>query len=89
MALGASARDVIRMILRQGTTQTAIGLAIGLSIAAAIAGPLQIIMFEIQPRDPLVFGSIALMILLVGIAASWVPAKRATRVDPIVALRYE
>ncbi|MBI4419875.1 MAG: ABC transporter permease [Gemmatimonadetes bacterium] len=89
MALGASAGDVLRMILGQGARQTAVGLTIGLVLAFALSRLVRIIMFEVEPSDPLVFGSIGLVIAMVGLAASWVPARRATAVDPMVALRYE
>ena len=89
MALGAGAAQVRKLILRQGATQISIGLALGLALAWGVSAMVQIIMFEVEPRDPSVFGGVVLMILVVGLFASWVPAMRATRVDPMVALRYE
>ncbi|MBI4420951.1 MAG: ABC transporter permease, partial [Gemmatimonadetes bacterium] len=89
MALGATAGDVIGMVLGQGARQTAVGLTIGLALAFGLSRLVRIIMFDVEPRDPLVFGTIGLVIVGVGLAASWVPARRATTVDPIVALRYE
>jgi len=89
MALGATAGDVLRMIMRQGITQISIGLSIGLALALALTRLIRIIMFDVNPSDPPVFLTIAIVIALVGLAASWVPARRATTVHPIEALRYE
>ena len=89
MALGATARDVIKLVLRQGLAQLGVGLAIGLAMAFGLSNIVAFIMFDVQPRDPMVFGSIVVVITLVGLLASFVPARRATRVDPMEALRYE
>jgi predicted permease len=89
MALGASARDVLTLILRQGGAQLSLGLGIGLAMAFGLSRVLRIIMFDTQPGDPSVFASTVVVILGVGLAASLVPARRATAVDPMVALRYE
>lgn len=89
MALGAGGQQVMRLILRQGVSQIGIGLGLGLALAWGVSRMVAIIMFEVEPRDPTVFGAVVLMILVVGLLASWIPAKRATRVDPMVALRYE
>ena len=89
MALGATARDVIKLVLRQGLVQLGVGLAIGLAMAFGLSNIVAFIMFDVQPRDPMVFGSIVVVITLVGLLASFVPARRATRVDPMEALRYE
>lgn len=89
MALGATGPAVRRLILREGGIQLAIGIALGLGVAFAAADMLQFIMYDVQPRDPLVYATITLVIVAVGVAASLVPARRATRVDPMVALRYE
>lgn len=88
MALGAGARDVIRLIMRQGLVQLVIGLTVGLTMAFALSRVLGILMFEVDAQDPMVFGVITLVIVAVGMAASLVPAKRATNVDPMEALRY-
>jgi ABC-type antimicrobial peptide transport system permease subunit len=77
------------MIMRQGATQISIGLSIGLVMAFGLTRVIRIIMFDVNPSDPPVFLTIAVVIALVGLAASWIPARRATSVDPIVALRYE
>jgi putative ABC transport system permease protein len=89
MALGAKARDVIGLVVREGAVQLGIGLAIGLSLAFAVSRFVALLMFGVEPRDPTVFGAIVLTIGLVGTMASLIPALRATRVDPMVALRYE
>jgi putative ABC transport system permease protein len=89
MALGAGGDDVLRLVLRQGMGQLVIGLAIGLVLAWGATTLLAGFLFGIGPRDPLTFVSIVAVLLLTGLLASWVPARRATRVDPIVALRYE
>ncbi len=89
MALGAKEKDVIRLVLREGAVQLGIGLAFGLGLALAVSRVVTLIMYDVEPRDPTVFGAIVITIGLVGITASLIPALRATRVDPIVALRYE
>jgi putative ABC transport system permease protein len=89
MALGASARDVLRLVLRQGAVQLAVGLTVGLLMAAGLSQLLSELLFQVTPRDPVIFGSIALLLAGIGVLASWVPARRATRVDPMVALRNE
>jgi predicted permease len=89
MALGASARDVIRLVLRQGGTQLAFGLGLGLLIALGLTRVIGILMFEVTPRDPPVFLLVVLIISAVGLLASLVPARRATRTHPVLALRSE
>jgi len=89
MALGASARSVLGLIVRQGAFQLTVGLTVGLAMAFGLSRVLRVIMFDVEPSDPGVFGAIVAVILGVGLAASLVPARRATAVDPIVALRYE
>jgi putative ABC transport system permease protein len=88
MALGAEAKDVIRLVAGEGAVQLGIGIAIGLALAFAVSRFAALIMFGVEPRDPAVFGTIILTIVLVGMMASLIPALRATRVDPMVALRY-
>ncbi len=69
--------------------QLGVGLTIGLGLAFGLSNIVAIIMFDVQPRDPIVFGSIIGVITIVCLLASLVPARRATRVDPVEALRYE
>ena len=89
MALGANAGNIIRLVLRQGLMQLGVGLIIGLGLAFGLSNIVAIIMFDVQPRDPTVFGSIVGLITIVGLLASFVPARRATRIHPVEALRYE
>jgi ABC-type antimicrobial peptide transport system permease subunit len=89
MALGATARDVVRLVVKEGALQLVIGLVIGLSLAFGVTKLVMLMLFDVEPRDPAVFSSIVALILLVGLSASLLPALRATRVDPGVALRYE
>lgn len=89
MALGARADQVLSLILRQGLGQIALGLALGLGLAVLLARGVRILLFQVSPSDPLVFASIAALLGLTGLVASLVPARRATRVDPLVALRSE
>ncbi|UCG76408.1 MAG: ABC transporter permease [Gemmatimonadota bacterium] len=89
MALGAQGQDVLRLVLRQGAVQVGIGMALGLALAALLSRGLEIILFQVEPWDPAVFALIAAVLAAVGMLASYIPARRATRVDPAVALRYE
>jgi len=89
MALGAQRRDVMRLILGQGSRMVAAGLLAGLAGALAVTHLLDWMLFDVSPRDPLTLA--AIMVLLAGVAfvACWLPARRATQVDPMVALRCE
>ena len=89
MALGAQTADVMRLVMRQGLRLVIIGVAIGLLISALAMRVLDATLFGISPTDPLTFGVISLLLGLVAMLACWVPARRATRVDPLVALRHE
>jgi predicted permease len=89
MALGADRGDVRTMVLGEGMKLVAVGLALGLVAALALAGFLSSQLFGVSPRDPAVIGSVVLVLLAVGFLASLVPAWRATRVDPVVAMRGE
>ena len=89
MALGAGRAQVMRLVLRQGLTQIGVGLGVGLAMAFGLSSLLSFLMFGVDPRDPLVFGGVLLLTLSVGIAASLLPARRATSVHPSVALRSE
>jgi putative ABC transport system permease protein len=89
MALGAGRRDVLRLVVGQGLALTATGTAAGLAGACALTRFLANMLFGVKPRDPLTFAAVALILALVATAAAYIPARRATRVDPLTALRYE
>lgn len=86
MALGGKRLDILRLVLRQGLAQTATGLLVGLVLALAAAQLLSSALFEIAPWDPVVFGSILLVLGGAGALGCWLPARRATRVNPVDAL---
>jgi putative ABC transport system permease protein len=89
MALGASRRDVLGMVISQASKLAAIGLGIGLVMALALAGIISKMLFGVHPSDPLTFACILLLLTAVALLASYIPARRAAKVDPMVALRYE
>jgi len=89
MALGAQRSDVVTMIVGQGALLAAIGAAIGLATAFGLSKFLSSFLYGVKPSDPLTFASVAMLLMLVAVLASCVPARRASRVDPLVALRYE
>jgi len=89
IALGAQTGDVLKMVLRQGLKLTALGLLIGLAAAYALTRYMQSLLFGVKPADPLTFAAIALLLVAVALLACWVPARRATKVDPLEALRTE
>jgi putative ABC transport system permease protein len=89
MALGASREDVRAMVLRKGTLLSLAGTAIGLVCAMALARLIESLLYQIPPRDPMTYVGVCAILVLVALLASYVPALRATRLDPMVALRYE
>jgi len=89
MALGASPGVVMRMVLGHGRKLTLAGIAIGIAGALAVSRLMQQMLFEVNPADPWVYLALSVALLLVTESASWFPARRATRIDPVIALRTE
>ena len=89
MALGARPLDVLRLVLRQGMTLTIAGLVVGVAVGLAATRVLSDMLFGVTPRDPVTFIGVPVLLLLVAFLACYIPARRATRIDPLVALRYE
>jgi ABC-type antimicrobial peptide transport system permease subunit len=89
MALGASTGSVVRMVMRSGAIQLVLGVVLGLAGAYGITRVLKGFLVQISPTDPATFIGIATVLALAGLAACLIPARRATRVDPVTALRYE
>jgi predicted permease len=86
MALGASSRQVTRLIIGQGLAQIGAGLVVGTGLALLVARGLTLLLYQVEPWDPITFAGVLGILLMTGLGASWVPARRATRVDPMVAL---
>jgi ABC-type antimicrobial peptide transport system permease subunit len=89
VALGAQARDVIRLIIREGLAIVVPGIALGAVLALVASRWIATLLFEVSPRDPAVVSIVVVTLIGVAIAASWVPATRAAHVDPNEALRAD
>jgi putative ABC transport system permease protein len=89
MALGAQRGDILKMVVGQGLLIIAVGLAAGLLGALALTRVMSSLLYEVSATDPLTYAGIALLLASVALLASYLPARRATKVDPMVALRYE
>jgi putative ABC transport system permease protein len=89
LALGAQSRDVLLMIVKQGGTLIFVGLVIGLAGAYALTRLIASLLFGVTAKDPFTFGAVAVLLAIVALLACYVPALRATKVDPMEALRHE
>ncbi len=89
MALGARGVDVVGLLMRESLRRVAVGVGLGLLAALGVTRALSAMLFEVAPRDAVTFAGTALLLIAVALVATWVPARRATKVDPMVALRYE
>ncbi len=89
MALGAQVGDVFRLIVGQGLKLVALGIAIGLAAALALTRLMRGLLFGLSATDPVTFGAVAFLLMIIAVVACYLPARRAARVDPLVALRYE
>jgi ABC-type antimicrobial peptide transport system permease subunit len=89
IALGASTSSVLRLILGQGLGLAGLGLALGLAAAVSGTRLLTSMLFQVQPNDPVVYLAVAVLLGMVALVASYVPARRASRIDPLTAIRQE
>jgi putative ABC transport system permease protein len=89
MALGARQLDVLKLVIRQGMSLVLVGVALGLAASMALTSVMASLLFGVTARDPATFAAVAALLALVAFVACYIPAMRATRVDPLKALRYE
>jgi len=89
LALGAERRDVLRLVLGQGMRLVGIGVAIGLAASLLFSQVLKKMLFNVSATDPLTYAAIVLLLVGVTVLATWLPARRAARTDPLVAIRAE
>jgi putative ABC transport system permease protein len=89
IALGAQPQSILRLIVGQGGRMALLGIALGLIASFALTRLIVSMLFQVKPNDPLIFAAVSLLLLAVTLVACYIPARRAMRVDPMVALRYE
>jgi ABC-type antimicrobial peptide transport system permease subunit len=89
VALGAQQHDVISLVIKQGTVLVLLGAGFGVTAALGLTQYLRSLLFGVEPMDPLTFASVVILLFLIALAACYIPARRASRVDPMIALRYE
>jgi len=89
MAVGASVRDILITVLRQGLALAVIGVCIGLPVVLGVGYILRSVMFGLDPADLIVLVGTSLLVIAVAVLAAWIPARRAAQIDPMEALRYE
>jgi ABC-type antimicrobial peptide transport system permease subunit len=89
MALGASSVQVMRMVIGSGLQLAVVGIAVGILVALGATRSLTTLLYQVAPNDPLTFAAVPMLFMAVAMAACYLPARRATHVDPLVALRYE
>jgi predicted permease len=89
MALGAQSESVLKLVLRQGIVLAIVGAAVGISVTLGVTRYLSSMLYDVHANDPLTMIGVAVLLMIVALAACYIPARRATRVDPLVALRYE
>ncbi|MGH9645385.1 MAG: FtsX-like permease family protein [Bryobacteraceae bacterium] len=89
LALGAQTAELRNMIVRQGMSLAIAGVVIGLCAAWGLSRLMESLLFGVKPRDPIVFGAVPVALMAVALLSVWLPARRALRVDPAVALRHE
>jgi ABC-type antimicrobial peptide transport system permease subunit len=89
MALGAQSSDVLRLFIRQGMTRVLLGLGLGLAGAFALTRVMSSLLFVVSANDPITFAFVASLLSLIALMACYFPARRASKVDPLIALRHE
>jgi putative ABC transport system permease protein len=89
MALGAYHTDVFKLVIKKGLTLIVIGMVIGIAGALALTRVLRSLLYDVAPTDPVTLGAVCLLLMAVGLVACYIPARRAMKIDPMVALRYE
>jgi ABC-type antimicrobial peptide transport system permease subunit len=89
MALGASQSNILRLVIGNGMRLVMCGVVIGVAMSLAAARVMKSLLFGLSPTDPMTYGGVALLLAIVALMACWIPARRATKVDPMVALRCD